>query len=238
MNESFDILTIIFLGLAVFFFLRLRSVLGTRNGHEQQQRERHLPQDNVKSSDDNNVVSLPGVDLNNEKAEQDTKEARKKMVEEFAPEGSKLADDLIKVLDASPGFDISAFLEGARRAYEMIVDAFANGDKKLLKPLLDREVFAGFTSSIDERNDRGEVVETSLVGIKAADIIEAALEDKNLNITVKFLSSLITATKNSDGEVIEGDPKKIRDITDIWTFSRNITSRNPNWKLVSTAAVN
>jgi predicted lipid-binding transport protein (Tim44 family) len=139
---------------------------------------------------------------------------------------------------ADPSFDPGPFLDGAKTAYELVVTAFAEGNEATLKQLLSTEVLEGFERAITEREQRGEKLESNLVGIAKADIIEAEVKKKQAYVTVKFVSELISVTRDADGEVIEGDPKKVREVTDIWTFSRDITSRNPNWKLVATEAAN
>jgi predicted lipid-binding transport protein (Tim44 family) len=120
----------------------------------------------------------------------------------------------------------------------MIVTAFAEGNKAMLSELLGSDVLEGFERAIRERESRGEKVESSLVGIDKADIIEAEIKNRTAYVTVKFVSELISVTRDADGDVVEGDPKKVREVTDIWTFARDITSRNPNWKLVATEAAN
>jgi predicted lipid-binding transport protein (Tim44 family) len=127
-------------------------------------------------------------------------------------------------------------LEGAKMAYEMIVSAFAQGDKEALRPLLAPEVFASFTAVIDGRKKRGETQQSKLVGIRTAEIQAAELEGSIANITVQFVSEFITATIGPKGEVLEGDPNRIQDITDIWAFERDVKMRDPNWKLVATGA--
>jgi predicted lipid-binding transport protein (Tim44 family) len=99
-------------------------------------------------------------------------------------------------------------------------------------------VFDGFQRAIREREERGEKVESSLVGIDKADIIEAEVKNRTAYVTVKFVSELISVTRDAEGEVVEGDPKKVREVTDIWTFAREVASRNPNWKLVATETAN
>jgi predicted lipid-binding transport protein (Tim44 family) len=123
-------------------------------------------------------------------------------------------------------------------AYEAIVMAFAEGDEATLEQLLGADVFEGFQRAIRERDTRGEKVTSSLVGIDKADIIEAEIKNRTAYVTVKFVSELISVTRDADGEVIEGDPKKVREVTDIWTFAREVASKNPNWKLVATEAAN
>ena len=142
------------------------------------------------------------------------------------------------MIRADPGFDPGHFLDGAKAAYEMVVMSFAQGDVATLDQLLGREVFDGFQRAIREREERGESVESNLVGIDKADIIEAEVKNRTAYVTVKFVSELISVTRDADGEVVEGDPKKVREVTDIWTFAREVASKNPNWKLVATEAAN
>jgi predicted lipid-binding transport protein (Tim44 family) len=155
-----------------------------------------------------------------------------------ATKDSPLGQSLTALMRADPGFDPGHFLDGAKGAYEMIVMAFAQGDAAMLRQLLGADVLEGFERAIREREARGEKVESSLVGIDKADIIEAEVKNRTAYVTVKFVSELISVTRDSDGEVIEGDPKKVREVTDIWTFCRETSSRNPNWKLVATEAAN
>jgi predicted lipid-binding transport protein (Tim44 family) len=155
-----------------------------------------------------------------------------------APKDSPLAKSLTELMRADPTFDPNQFLDGAKGAYEMIVMAFAEGDDAALNQLLATDVYEGFQRAIHEREGRGEKMESSLVGIDKADIIEAEVKNRTAYVTVKFVSELVSVTRDADGEVIEGDPKKVREVTDIWTFSRDVASRNPNWKLVATEAAN
>ncbi|MCC2113637.1 MAG: Tim44 domain-containing protein, partial [Hyphomicrobiales bacterium] len=118
----------------------------------------------------------------------------------------------------------------------MIVTAFAEGDRRTLKQLLSREVFDGFVGAIADRESRGGTVESTFIGIDKAEIVEAEMRGRTANITVRFVSQLISATRDKSGAVIDGDPNAIADVTDIWTFSRDTNSRDPNWKLVATEA--
>ena len=133
-------------------------------------------------------------------------------------------------------------MRGAGAAYEMIVSAFAAGDRKALKDLLSRDVYDGFVAAIADREQRGEKIEQQFVGIKRSDIVEAEMKAGTAFMTVRFVSELITATLDKAGNVISGDPQKITDVTDIWTFSRDVSSAqalaNPNWRLVATQAPN
>jgi predicted lipid-binding transport protein (Tim44 family) len=155
----------------------------------------------------------------------------------YAEPGSELAASLEQIAEADPSFAPRSFVEGAKMAYEMIIDGFAKGDKAALKNLLSKEVFDGFARAIDERQAEGHRVESRFVGIDKATIRSASLlGGKRAAITMAFVSELITATYDKADEVIDGDPKEIREVTDVWTFERDVTSRNPNWKLAATEA--
>ncbi|MCC2112580.1 MAG: Tim44 domain-containing protein, partial [Hyphomicrobiales bacterium] len=121
-------------------------------------------------------------------------------------------------------------------AYEMIVTAFAEGDRKALKNLLAKEVYDGFVAAISDREARAETIESTFIGIDKSEIVEAEVKSGTAQITVRFLSQLISATRDKDGQLIDGDPNKITEVTDIWTFARDVNSRNPNWKLIATEA--
>ena len=123
-------------------------------------------------------------------------------------------------------------------AFSWVVEAFAKGDTKTLRPLLNDEVYGNFVAAIENRNKAGETLETVLVGIKSADILEARREGKLAFVTVKFISEQVNITRNRAGEVIEGDPVRVVPITDIWTFARDTRSRDPNWVLVATRSSN
>ena len=119
----------------------------------------------------------------------------------------------------------------------MVVTAFAEGDRKSLKNLLSREVYDGFVSAIAQREGRGETIVFRFVGIDKAEITDAALKGNTEQVTVRFNSKLISATHDKAGAVIDGDPVHVGYVTDIWTFARDINSRDPNWKLVATESV-
>jgi predicted lipid-binding transport protein (Tim44 family) len=119
----------------------------------------------------------------------------------------------------------------------MIVTAFAEGDRKVLKNLLSKEVYDGFVSAIGQREARQETIEFKFVGIDKADITGAAVKNGTAQVTVRFLSKLVSATHDKSGKVIDGDPVHVGDVTDIWTFARDVNSRDPNWKLVATESV-
>jgi predicted lipid-binding transport protein (Tim44 family) len=118
----------------------------------------------------------------------------------------------------------------------MIVTAFAEGDRRQLRNLLSREVFDGFDHAIGEREGRGETSETRFVSIDSATITGAEVRQRSAQVTVRFVSQLVSVTRNRSGEVIDGNAEKVTDVTDVWTFAREASSRDPNWKLVATEA--
>ena len=232
-----DIYTIIFLALAVFIFLRLRSVLGQRTGRERPPYDPYSARDAVRTPASDKVVALPtraGAEAAPQAVEPAPAPAdRWKGVAEL---GTALANGLDAIVAEDNSFDAKHFLAGGRAAYEMIVTAFAEGDRRSLKNLLSREVYDGFESAIRERENRGETTETRFVSIDKADLVGAELRGKTAQITVRFVSQLISVTHDRTGAVIEGSPEKVTEVTDVWTFARDISSRDPNWKLVATEA--
>ena len=235
MRDVFDIYTIIFLALAVFIFLRLRSVLGQRTGRERPPYDPYTPaREPVRQGE--NVVALPNRPLETaapKAAEPVDAAERWKGV---AEPGSPVANGLDAIVAAAPDFDVKHFLTGARAAYEMIVTAYADGDRRILKNLLSREVYDGFETAIGQRESRGEKVETRFVSIDNAEITAAELRGRSAQVTVRFQSKLVSATRDKSDTVIDGSAEKVTDVTDVWTFARDVSSRDPNWKLVATEA--
>ena len=238
MANVFDIYTIIFLALAVFIFLRLRSVLGQRTGRERPPYDPYAARDAVRSSATDKVVTLPGRPVEPpprpaEAAPQPSSDRWKGIAES----GTPVATGLDAIVAADTSFDVQHFLTGARTAYEMIVTTFAEGDRRQLRGLLSREVFDGFDAAITERENRGETAETRFVSIDGATITAAELRNRSTaQITVRFLSKLVSSTRDRTGAVIDGNAEKVTDVTDVWTFARDIASRDPNWKVIATEA--
>jgi predicted lipid-binding transport protein (Tim44 family) len=139
----------------------------------------------------------------------------------------------IKLTDRS--FDQDHFLSGARHAYELILTAFSNNDRVALKPLLNDEVYAAFDAAMRGREARGEKVNFTFVGFKDVKIVQATLKNRLADITVAFTSQFITSTVDASGAVVEGDPKSVQEVTDIWAFERNVRASDPNWTLVHTS---
>jgi len=224
--QYFDIF--LFALIAVFLVLRLRGVLGRRTGNEKQGpsdifgRQSH-ENDADKGQHDtaaqtDNVYRLPESDNDQDAAN--------------VPSDTFATLQQIQKFD--PSFTQQDFLNGGRMAFEMIVEYFAKGDKDGLNPLLSPEVYKNFAAAIDARAEKGEHEETTLVGIKSASIHDASLEGRTAYVTVKFVSEEVSVIRNSEGDVVSGDPNKVIEAEDLWTFARNIESRDPNWQLVAT----
>lgn len=225
---SNDFITLFFLVAAVLIFLQLRSVLGRRTGNEKQPFDPYSAREAAKApaADDGKVVTLPRREM--------TDEEKFSEIDGMAKPGTSLNESLRQLLKLDPTFKPKEFLNGARMAYEMIVMAFADGDRKTLKNLLSKEVYEGFDAAITEREARGEVVKSTFVGIDKADITHANVNGTEEQVTVRIVSQLISATFDKEGTLVEGDQENVADVTDIWTFARDARSRDPNWKLIAT----
>jgi predicted lipid-binding transport protein (Tim44 family) len=232
MNESASFFEFVVLGtVAIVVVMMLRNALGRKVGNEE---DRARPQDQKPAQETRTRESDGQAPMAPVPAPQYKPEPIS--IDEFAEPGSKLAQSLTEIQVQDSQFDPGVFLSGAKAAYEMIVNGFARDDKKALRPLLAEDVYKNFSSVIDQRKSRGEKVETTFIGINNSEISAAALTSRVAEISVKFVSELISATKNSDGAIIDGDPNQIFKVTDIWTFSRDIKSNDPNWKVSATAS--
>lgn len=210
-----QVLDIILIALAGVILFRLYSVLGRRTGHERQQ-----PQSAPGSSE--KVVALPDrTALKPEQTAQVTSDP--------------VARGLLDIKLADRAFETDHFLAGAKSAYEMILTAFASGDRVQLRPFLSDEVYAAFDNVMRERERRQEKVAFTFVGFKDVKIAHAALKGRAAEITVAFGAQFVSTTTAPDGTLVDGDPKNVRDVTDVWTFSRDIRARDPNWTLVATS---
>jgi predicted lipid-binding transport protein (Tim44 family) len=235
MSGGYQYLDIILFALvAAFLILRLRNVLGRRDGHQGPPNDPFgTPSKPDKPKE--KVVRLP------DRGDQ-TPEAAEEPVEApvEAPAGevrTPLEAGLTQIKVADPKFDSTEFLSGARIAFEMILTSYSAGDSATLKPLLSPEVFGNFSQSISDRQQANETTEITLVGFKSADIVEAYMAGRTAHLTIKFISQQITAVRNEDNVVIEGDPKEVIEVTDFWTFARDTRSGDPNWILVATGSL-
>jgi predicted lipid-binding transport protein (Tim44 family) len=251
MNGTIDLFTLIALIAAIVAIFKLRSVLGRRTSDDDarvEKRSRRAAEEQraAAASASDKVVALPRRDREETAAEpastglsQAEKEAR---VSGFASGDEAVKQGLMDIVRTDPNFDPEQFVTGSKRAYEMIVTAFAEGNLKTLRDLLNKDVYDGFAGAIADRESRGEQVDQSFVGISKADILEADLKSGKASITVRFVSQLISAIRDKAGDVLSGDPTRVKDVTDIWTFSRDISTararQSPNWTLISTQSPN
>lgn len=232
MSGFFDVYSVIFLIIAVVIFMRLGSVLGRRTGNEPSPYDSRVKPPAGARND--NVVALPSRER---AAASPDPAADLEPLTKYATPGTPLHEGLVAIAKTSQDFDLEHFLAGARVAYEMVVTAFAQGDRASLKSLLAPDVYDGFVSAITERESRGETSELTFVGIEEAKVTAAELDGQSARISIRFVAELITSTRDKEGRVIDGDPSEVQTIRDAWTFARDISSRDPNWKLVATEAV-
>ncbi len=204
-------------GIAVFLILRLRSVLGTRDGHEPT-REVQAPQkprthklEVIEGGPDHDII-------------------------DHVPEDSETAVALAQMKRAEPSFGVTDFLGGARGAYEMILMAFERGEIDDMRPFLSEDVYNSFAEVIAIREEKGLTIETDFIGIRDMTLSSAAFDDasRTAEITVKFVGELVSVVRGADGEIVEGEPGKSKRQKDVWTFERAMGADDPNWRLVAT----
>ena len=206
-------------GIAVFLILRLRSVLGTREGFEKPP---------VTGPTSGRSTRRPEFDVIEGGPDHD--------ITDHVEDGSSSAKALAAMKMAEPGFMVGTFLEGSRAAYEMILMAFEAGDLSDVRGFLSDDVAESFQSVIDLRAEQGLTVEANFVGVREITLKEAEFnrDTSEGEVTVKFVGELTSVVKNADGDVVEGDPTEIKRQRDVWTFARKMGADNPNWQLVAT----
>lgn len=238
---------VILAAVAAFFVFKLRSVLGKRTGHEKPDFDPFNQRKREGEGEDEKVIQLPdrgkGGRLSQDEV-LDRPEGEQAAAERADEKPGVVAEDnpvtagITQIRLADRDFDPAQFAAGARGAFEIIIAAFADGDAKTLRPLLANDVYGDFSGAIKEREGRKENLETTLIGITEAEIIEAEMQQKTAFVTVKFVSEQVNVTRDSEGRIVDGDPNEVTKITDIWTFARNTRSRDPNWALVATRSPN
>ena len=237
MDEFFDIPTLIVIGLAIVVLFRLRQVLGTRTGRERAPLERReaATKAAVKTGDDTVVPLRPRPVA--ETSEDTERQARKLDTEitQLSHGDDKVAAGLKAINEADPTFSPKSFMEGAKSAYEMIDTSFATGDRQTLKNLLEKDVYDGFERAIKEREAAGKKIDFTFVGLPKVEISEAEADKRNVAVTIRFHAEVVSATRDKDGALLEGNADQVQSIADEWTFARNPRSRDPNWKLVATS---
>jgi predicted lipid-binding transport protein (Tim44 family) len=215
--DSFQLLDILlFAAVAGFLLFRLRNALGRRTGNERRRVDPFTAPKPVPVPPSQPIIDQP-------------------MVENLGSATAGLTG-IAALKAADPSFSEDAFLNGARGAFQIIVKAFADGDTAALEKLLNRDVFAAFAEAIHAREAAHETHVTKLVGIKSATIVEASVEGTTALVTVKLVSDQVNVTHAAGGAIVDGDPDKVVEKTDFWTFSRDLRTRDPNWTLVATHA--
>ena len=234
MQDGSIIDIILFAAVAAFIFYRLRATLGSRTGHEKPPHDPYAAPQDKRSASDDNVIPMPRrEDSDDPELSTELRDPREEL-QKFAKNNDALLNSLTALVEKDSTFHPRTFLQGARSAYEMIVMSFAQGDKDSLRPMLSEDVFEPFAEVIDGRADRNEMVETQIIGVKKADLVDITMNNQIAEVTVKFVTDLISTTRNADNHVIEGDPNTVSEVTDVWTFARDTESTNPNWILIAT----
>ena len=215
---SGELLKIVLLcGVAVIVLYRLKSVIGTRTGYE-------APPEPLRPVNDDRVPEV----LTGDPVEPET-------------DGNALPDDqaatLAAIREAEPDFSVDRFLQGARGAYEMILMAYEEGDRKTLQSLLAPDVFSAFEAGIEAREAQNLRVDARFVGVQSASVeaIEFDAGARIADVTIRFVGELITAVRDQENRVVEGDPNEVRRQSDLWTFSREMGASDPNWLLTATS---
>lgn len=205
-------------GIAVFLVLKLRSVLGTREGFEKPP----VPLDDVRPKPKRDFEVIEG--------------GPDRDIIDHVPEGSGAARALAAMKQAEPSFNVNEFLRGARGAYEMILMAFERGELDTIRPFLSDEVEASFGAAIDARDREGRTVEANFLGLREIALSDAEFDSTSRTgeITVRFVGELTVVVRNKAGEVVEGSTTDIKRQRDSWTFARRMGVQDPNWQLVAT----
>jgi len=234
MSDGFQSIDLIILAMiAVFLVIRLRSVLGRKDGHENKPGD-FFSNSGLLDEEQDNVVNLNGARSQGREPEMDTDDDADT---EFQNYPEQVRGGLLDIRKNDPSFHPDQFTEGARSAFEMILEAFVGGDKELLKSLLSEDVYNNFCGVIDDRAKAGETVEDSLIRFKASDIMEAYMDKNRAYVTVKFVTEQINVTLDENNEVVSGSPTDVVTVTDFWTFSRDTSQSDPNWELVATGSL-
>jgi len=219
MNSSI-IQLLVLAGIAVFLILRLRNVLGTRDGFEKPREDAPMPMSSARDRSNFEVID-GGPDLD---------------ITDHVEDGSDEAKALADMKRAEPSFSVTEFLGGARGAYEMILMSFEKGDIESIAPFLGDDVHQTFVDVVGSREDQGLTIEATFAGVRETTLTDASFdaETSTGEVTVRFVGELTSVVRDAAGEIVEGDPNKVKRQKDTWTFARQMGTDNPNWKLVAT----
>lgn len=225
MGEGFQYGDLIFLALvALFIGFRLRAMLGKQTGFDPREAWKQATRDGQPQE---KVIQIPDRISKAQKQEEDS-------ILEKLKSNTSVSDGLKAIKQADPQFSPTEFIAGAKMAFEWVVLAFSKGDRDKLRMLLSDERYKEFTREIDANMQAGKQQETTLVAITAADILEAALVGSKAQITLQFATEQISVVRDKDGNIISGDASAIENVVDTWTFERDTSSRDPNWKITLT----
>ena len=189
-----------------------------------------MDRDNADGLHGDNVVTLP--DRGRREESGDVGEAGS------ADPGPSLSAGLTQIRIADPGFNAGQFADGSRRAFAMIVEAYARGETATLRPLLSDDLYDAFSTAIRERLNSGETLDTQIIHMKSAEMLEARMDGRTAMVTMKFVTDQTNVIRGPDGEVIDGEAAEPSEVIDIWTFARNTRTNDPNWTLVETRTPN
>lgn len=208
-------------GIALFLILRLKSVLGTREGFEK-------PPAPMSGRDEEATRARQGFEVIEGGVDRD--------ITDHSEEGSDTADALARMKGADADFHVGEFLQGSRSAYEMILMAFENGELDDVRGLLSDDVEQTFVDVIAAREDQGLRIEANFVGVREVSLVEATFDPETSEgeMTVRFIGELTSVVKDNDDNIVEGDPTEIKRQKDVWTFARVMGTGDPNWQLVAT----
>lgn len=210
-----DILQILFFaGLAVFLAVRLYMALGRPTGRTHEEHVREERERAAAAPQEPRPVDAPAD--------------RPAVSPAFSgPAGAGLS----QIAEADRSFDPDGFVQGARQAYEMIVDAYAKGDAEALEPLLTERVYKAYAKAIEDRAAADQTLTTEIERIKSAKIVEASLNDTRAKVKVAFSAEIASELRDADGQVLEGDLSRLKTVDEVWSFERDVSSDNPNWRL-------
>lgn len=206
-------------GIAVFLILRLKNVLGTREGFEKQPLSRQSEAETPSRRDFEVIEGGPDHDI-----------------VDHVEAGSDAADALARMKRAEPSFGVGEFLGGARGAYEMILMGFERGDMDDLKPFLSDDVYETFADVVAARQDQGLTIEAEFIGVREISLVDATFDDETstAEISIKYIGELTSVVRDASGEIVEGSPTQVKRQKDVWTYARRMGADDPNWQLVAT----
>lgn len=237
MSKKTNMDIIIFAAIAIFIFFKLRSQFGKVDEEQKREAIKRFLREQERAAANHGKKDFQTQELDGQKMEiivseeDNKKEAQNSEILDVLDSGLK--ESLIEVL-AKSKISAADFMHGANIAFEMVISAFSKGDKQILQKLLSEDLFNKFIAAIDDRNELNRTLYANVIALNKSIIKDARIENNNAVIVVNFVSKQISYTTNQEGEIVEGSKEKLNEVSDIWTFSRDIKSKNPNWTIIST----